>query len=59
MFRRSLIINCVFSLVSTAFMMAFMPSPGTIAAATQTSLLSYAQGNELLSPLVHRILSPR
>lgn len=56
MFRRSLLINCAFSLVSTALMMAFMPTTGSMSAAARSSFLTYAQESSLLAPLVHRTL---
>lgn len=59
MFRRSLVINCAFSLLSTALMMAFMPTAGTMTAVAKSSFLSYAQESSLLAPLVHRTLLVR
>lgn len=59
MFRRSLLINCVFSLVSTALMMAFMPTAGSVSAAAKSSFLNFAQESSLLAPLVHRTLLVR
>lgn len=54
MFRRSLVINCAFSLVSTALMMAYLPAAGSMTAVAKSSFLSYAQESSLLAPLVHR-----
>jgi hypothetical protein len=59
MFRRSLLVNCAFSLVSTALMMAMLPATGSMAAIAKSSFLSYAQQSSLLAPLVHRTLLVR
>lgn len=59
MFRRSLLINCAFSLVSTALMMAMFPTAGSMTSVAKSTFLSYAQGNVLLAPLVHRTLLVR
>lgn len=56
MFRRSLLINCVFSLVSTAVMMAMMPAAGSVTAVAKASFLTFAQEDALLAPLVYRTL---
>ena len=59
MFRRSLLINCAFSLVSTALMMALMPTASSLSASAKSSFLVYAQDSALLAPLVHRMLLVR
>lgn len=56
MFRRSLLINCVFSFVSTVAMMAMMPAEGSVTAAAKASFLTFAQESAVLAPLVHRTL---
>jgi hypothetical protein len=59
MFRRSLVINCAFSLVSTALIMAMMPTAGSLTSIAKSSFLTYAQEDSLLAPLVHRTLLVR
>ncbi len=58
MFRRSLLINLAFSLVSTLTMMAAMPTPSGLLASARASFSAYAQDSALLSPIVHRIIKP-
>lgn len=59
MFRRSLMINFTFSMISTAVVMATMPSFRSVLTGMRTSFLTYSQDNALLSPIVHRTLSLR
>lgn len=59
MFRRSLMINFAFSMISTAVVMATMPSFHTVVSGMRTSFLTYSQDSVLLSPIVHRTLSLR
>ncbi len=58
MFRRSLLINLAFSLVSTLAMMAAMPTPSGLLTSARSSFSAYAQNSALLSPVVHRIIKP-
>lgn len=58
MFRRSLLINLAFSLVSTLTMMAAMPTPSGLLTSARSSFSAYAQDSALLSPVVHRIIKP-
>lgn len=58
MFRRSLLINLAFSLVSTLAMMAAMPTSSGLLASARSSFSAYAQNSALLSPVVHRIIKP-
>lgn len=59
MFRRSLMLNFAFSMISTAVVMAAVPSFHTLMSGMRTSFLTYSQDSVLLSPIVHRTLSPR
>lgn len=59
MLRRSLLINCAVSLISTAVMMSSMPTLHGVVTSARTTFLAYAQDDALLSPLVHRVLSLR
>lgn len=59
MFRRSLMINFAFSMISTAVVMATMPSFHRVLTGLRTSFLTYAQDSAFLSPVVHRTLSLR
>jgi hypothetical protein len=58
MFRRSLLINLAFSLVSTLAMMAAMPTPSGLLTSARSTFSAYAQNSALLSPVVHRIIKP-
>lgn len=58
MFRRSLLINLAFSLVSTLAMLAAVPTPSGLLASARDNFNAYAQNSALLSPVVHRVLKP-
>lgn len=58
MFRRSLLINLAFSLVSTLTIVAVMPTPSGLLASARSSFSAYAQDSALLGPVVHRIIKP-
>lgn len=58
MFRRSLLINAVFSLASTYVMMTAMPTSAEVWKSASAGISAFAENSVLLSPLIHRVIRP-
>ena len=54
MLRKSLVVNLVFSAVSTVLFMAFAPSPSGLVKSLRGAIANYATNNALLHPFVFR-----
>lgn len=54
MLRKSLVVNLVFSVVSTVLLMAFAPSPSGLLKSLSGAVSNYATNNALLHPFVFR-----
>ncbi|MEQ1714850.1 MAG: hypothetical protein ABL907_02490 [Hyphomicrobium sp.] len=59
MLRRYVVVNLVFSLLSTAAVMALMPTAGSVMLAAHAGFQTYAKDSALLSPLVFGTISLR